>query len=123
MHPGHEISLDCFLNKFISGGVGPFGPWDKHVQSWLGHKNEIKHGFLLLSYEKMKEDTLKEVERVARFLGVEYDGHRLQDSVDKSSFQNIRRLEEEQEDDGLFARTNKKIKFTREGKTAGYREV
>jgi hypothetical protein len=75
--------------------VDRFGSWGEHVGSWLGARRESVD-FLLLRYEDMLEDPVRELGRVAAFLSVGCTEEHLRRVIGLSSADFMRKLERKQ---------------------------
>jgi hypothetical protein len=62
-----------FLAGFTQGNVGSYGSWQEHVLSALAHETAGRVPFLRVRYEDLRADTVGELARILRFLGVEPD--------------------------------------------------
>lgn len=115
-HIDNSIPLHRFVEGFVSGSLisAGWGTWAENVASWL-YTRENHDRFLLLRYEDMLENTKAELSRVAVFMGIEPDQVRLQQAVELSAADRMRKLEKQQEDQwlatlGTAARRAQKIK-------------
>lgn len=88
--PGAPV--DAFVDRFLEGGVCPYGSWWENVASWLAARSRDPQ-FLLVRYEDMQADILKETERVARFIGIDPDPGRFATAIERSSARHMRELE------------------------------
>ena len=83
------------LNFIEHGGVPGLanvqGPWDHHVQSWMG----CPHPNLFIKYEDMLDDPEKTFTQVVTFMNLDYSPEKLRDAVKWSSFEQMKALEEE----------------------------
>lgn len=70
-------SLDQFLEAFLEGKINRFGPWQRHINSWLDSPLAGTPNILLLRYEDLRENPLKGFTRMTEFLGVELSKERI----------------------------------------------
>ncbi|ERE61009.1 bile salt sulfotransferase 1-like isoform 1, partial [Cricetulus griseus] len=63
----------------------PFGSWFEHTRGWLSMRGS--ENFLLLSYEDMKKDTRRAIEKICDFLGKKLEPQELDMVLKYSSFQ------------------------------------
>lgn len=92
-----------------------FGAWSSHVASWLQHA----HGpHLLLHYEALLAQPLREVARLATFLGLSTDSSRLARAVAACRFDALRDAEER---DGFIERRRGQARFFRQGRAGAWR--
>lgn len=76
--------------RFLPGDMDV--SWGEHVGSWLGTR--MNHpGFLLVRYEDLLQDPLRELGRLASFLGVGGSAETLAQAVERSSANRLRQLE------------------------------
>lgn len=93
--------LERYVPKFISGEVSPeYGSWGENVGSWLAarrNSTRLQNGnFLLVRYEDMTSDPMLELSRVGAFLGVDHSPERIAKAVERSSADQMRKLEKSQ---------------------------
>ncbi|XP_039620773.1 sulfotransferase 1C4-like [Polypterus senegalus] len=74
---------DDFIESFLSGNVA-FGSWFDHVTGWWDVRE--KHQILYVFYEDILQDPMREVERVAHFLGHTLDKVTIQEIVKHTAF-------------------------------------
>ncbi|EGW09290.1 Alcohol sulfotransferase A [Cricetulus griseus] len=63
----------------------PYGSWFEHTRGWLSMRK--CENFLLLSYEDMKKDTRRTIEKICDFLGKKLEPDELDMVLHYSSFQ------------------------------------
>ena len=91
-YPISQYALD-----FVKGqrGLGDWGTWSEHVNSWISTRRGQPE-FLLLRYEDMMTDTGRELAKLAWFLGFEPTPTLLASTVESSSANRLRELERTQ---------------------------
>lgn len=89
--------LTRYVNDFVNARLSSadWGTWGENVASWY-HTRHVGPAFLLLRYEDMQRDTVHELERLARFLGIEPTPGRLATAVERSSADRMRKMEKTQ---------------------------
>jgi hypothetical protein len=88
--------------------------------SWVKMRRDSGN-FLLLRYEDMLENTQLELARVSDFLHLGASSERLAQAVELSSASRMRKLEEKQSDQWVFAKGMRKdIPFIRSAKSGGW---
>jgi len=134
MHIDDNVGLEEFVDGFVSGRLmsAGWGTWGENVASWVYARGNSP-SFLLLSYEEMRRNTLRELARLATFMGIDPEPARLQKAIDLSSAERMRKLEKLQDDEWLQtlgyvvrrAQTKKKrkdIPFVGGAKAGGWRD-
>jgi len=116
MHIDDGVGLEQFVDDFVSGcQKSEWATWGENVGSWV-YTRGCSPSFLLLRYEEMQRDPVKELGRVANFMGIAADPGRLQKAVELSSADRMRKLEKLQDEQWrktlgyLVRRTHKKRK-------------
>jgi hypothetical protein len=85
-------SLDTFVTRFLNGEVCPYGSWGDNVGSWtITRRHDVN--FLLLRYEDMLSDVTSGAARISAFLGLSQDANRIATAVERSSLENMRKVE------------------------------
>lgn len=111
----NDYRLDKFIKKFINGDLDDFGSWGENVNSWISNGEKVKNGLELFRYEDLKDNTFAEIKRMVDFLNIVATDKEIADAIEWSSFSNMRKLEDKQEDSDLFKNADKKKKFTNKG--------
>jgi hypothetical protein len=110
-----------FLELFNQGGVGPFGIWSDHVQSWLDPDED---DVLLVRYEDLLDDAMREFRRVLSFTGLPVDDDALGSAVEHSRFENMQRQEREQHDAlDVLKDSDGSKRFVRKGEKENWRDI
>lgn len=119
---GDDYPLEKFVERFVIGETAPpYGSWGENVASWLATRHN-RPGFLLLRYEDMLEDAARELAKVAAFLGIPADPERIRVAVERSSADEMRKLEKSQS--RLWSSTKdtrQDVPFVRAAKAGGWR--
>ena len=94
------MGLEDFVDDFVSGRLisSGWGTWGENVASWVYARGDSPT-FLLLRYEDMRRNTMAELARLAKFMGIEPEPTRLQKVIDLSSAERMRKLEKLQDDE------------------------
>jgi hypothetical protein len=66
----YEGEFGPFLELFLSGGVDGYGPWHKHVESWLECPLRDEGSLLVVKYEDLLADPVDNLSAAMNFLGV-----------------------------------------------------
>jgi hypothetical protein len=116
--------MEKFVPEWMNRRFWPrIGSWADHVTSWL-RTREGSGGFLLLQYEKLKQDPARELARVAHFLGLEATPGRLDRAIELSSAKNMRNLERTQGAQWVATTLTRHDKpFVRNADAGGWRSV
>ncbi len=117
---GDDHPIEKFVERFVAGQTSPYGSWGENVASWLATRHN-RPGFLLLRYEDMLENAARELAKVAAFLGISADPERIRVAVERSSADEMRRLEKSQA--GLWSSTKdtrQDVPFVRSAKAGGW---
>jgi hypothetical protein len=117
-----DFPIEEHVKQFVAGKTTLYGSWGENLSSWLVTRAESAR-FLLLRYEDMIKNTTEELREIARFLGIEATPERLARAVDRSSADNMRKLEKEQAMAWSSTReTRQDIPFVRAAKAEGWRK-
>ncbi|KAL3862326.1 hypothetical protein ACJMK2_008303 [Sinanodonta woodiana] len=79
---------DCF-QLFVSGKVG-YSSWFDHVLSWEREKEKGRHPIHFVFYEDLKEDAVRELDRISKFLSLKHQKSFLQSVAESSTFIKMR---------------------------------
>ncbi|XP_003803680.1 bile salt sulfotransferase-like [Otolemur garnettii] len=80
-------SMEQYLEWFLEGNV-IYGSWFDHVRGWVSMRE--RENFLMLSYEELKWDTERTVEKICQFLSKKVEPEELSLVLKNSSFQAMR---------------------------------
>jgi hypothetical protein len=133
-HIPDSVGLAEFVDGFVTGSLMStgWGTWGENVASWVYTRGQSP-SFLLLRYEDMRKNPLRELARLATFMGIDPVPGRLQKAIDLSSAERMRELEKAQDDEwfktlGYVVRRAQKrhkrkdIPFVGGAKAGGWRE-
>lgn len=115
--------LERYVEDFVQGRLISidWGTWAENVSSWIYTRGKSKN-FLLLRYEDMMKDTMRELTRIAQFFGIVPEPARLQEVIDRSSADRMRELEKLEADRWVATKNRRKdIPFIRVAKAGGWR--
>ena len=86
-----SYSIERFVSeRFLPGDLDV--SWAEHVGTWMSARRNSPT-FLLVRYEDLREDTLRELRRMALFLGLSADISSLTRAVEMSTAERLRQLE------------------------------
>ena len=91
--------------------------WELHTQSYLSQNR-----FLHLKYEDIQSEPIRQLRRVIEYLGYPFDPIIGQKSIELSSFQSIKKMGRENNQEYGNAGPKFKGEFARKGKIAGFSE-
>jgi len=89
-----SVKFTGFMDEFNSGSVGPCRAWGKHVESWIGKDED---SILVVRYEDLLEDASTQLRRILSFVDIEVRQPDLQRAVKASNFENMKSMEEKQQ--------------------------
>jgi hypothetical protein len=122
-----DYPMDEFIPGFVAAKYDSrWGSWADNVMSWMAMR-QGRSSFLLLRYEDMKENTPRELLKVARFLqdagfpNIATSSDRLARAVELSTPERMRVLEKEQSrQHHQLRRTRQDKPFIRSAKSGGW---
>jgi hypothetical protein len=122
--------MDDFIPRFMRAEFDPWwGSWADNVMSWIKMR-EGRDAFLLLRYEDMKEDSPRELLKIARFLqkagfnNIDASPEKVAQAVQLSSPERMRELEKQEA--GKYAQlkqTRQDKPFVRSAQAGGWKSV
>jgi len=116
-----NYDLQKFVGRFLAGQTCPHGSWGEHASTWLTTRRGGPR-FLLIRYEDLIADGVREVGRMASFLGISATPQLLAQAVERSSADKMRKLEKEQSHiSGLTKDSRKDLPFVRAANSGGWR--
>lgn len=109
--------LDKFISHFLFTPVSAYGwgPWQRHIHSWLDSPIAGTENLLLMRYEDLRQDPVAGFSRMAEFLGVKVDQEKIRVAVANNSLQKMREKEIKEP-----VRASIKGRFVREGAVRGW---
>jgi hypothetical protein len=111
------------MSRLKNDFLGTPASWGENVMSWLGARGDSRE-FLLIRYEDLLEDTLREMTRVSDFLGLQASPERIARAIELSSADNMRKLEVEQSNDWVTTKESRKdILFVRSAKSGQWQQA
>lgn len=116
-----DYPIEKFVTRFVAGDTSDYGSWGDNVASWLVSRQNSS-AFLLLRYEDMVAHTVLELTRVAEFLGVSASPERLAQAVERSSAEQMRKLEGKNATASVTKNTRQDIPFVRAAGSGGWRQ-
>jgi hypothetical protein len=124
-HYGHTIDETIHIISegeavVVSGEENVYeihGSWSRHVESWTGRPHRALH---LMRYEDMLARPAETFGGLVQFLHLPEEKERLRRSIELSSFDSLRKMEEEK---GFIERSKSQKRFFRQGKAGGWRDV
>lgn len=108
--------MDKFLRTFFCGKINPFGPWQRHVSSWLDSPIAASGDLLVVRYENLRRDPVKGFTRVAEFLGADVGDERIRRAITNNGLDRMREKERLEPQ-----RASVKGRFVRNGLVQGWR--
>lgn len=90
-----DYPLADYIDRFIGGELDPFGSWHDHAGGWIGAR-QGRGDFLLLRYEEMLDNPVRELRKVTEFIGHPVTGAQVEAAVAMSSFERMRTMEQQE---------------------------
>jgi hypothetical protein len=109
--------LDQYISTFLftCGSAYGYGPWQRHVSSWLDSPIAENGNLLVVRYEDMRQDPVPWFARMAEFLGVDVDLEKIKIAVENNSIQKMREKENTEP-----VRASIRGRFVRDGAVRGW---
>jgi hypothetical protein len=91
----YRKDFDQFVAGFVGAGsrVNGFGPWQRHVKSWLDSPIAGSSSFLLMQYEDLRSNPEDSFQRISDFLGVSVSRDKIQRALASNSLSRMREKE------------------------------
>jgi hypothetical protein len=116
-----DSPLEKFVARFLAGETCPHGSWGQNIGTWL-YTSEGDPRFLLLRYEDLVADTPRELAKIVAFLNLPANQQQIAQAVERSSADQMRKLEKTQTDkSGLTKGSRKDLSFVRAAGSGGWR--
>ena len=107
--------LDEFISNFLLTRVSIFGPWQRHVSTWLDSPIAKTENLLLVRFEDVRQNPTVWFRRMAEFLGVEIDDDKIELAVANNSLESMREKERREP-----VRASIRARFVRNGAVRGW---
>jgi hypothetical protein len=111
-----EGDFDKFLRTFLCGKISAFGPWQRHVASWLDSPIAATGNLLVVRFEDLRQNPHEGFMRMAEFLGINADEDRIRQAIANNSLDKMKKKE-----DAEPQRASVKGRFVRGGAVQGWR--
>jgi Sulfotransferase domain len=108
--------LDEFLNVFLCGKISGFGPWPRHITSWLNSPIAGTDSLLVMRFEDLRQNPNEGFSRMAEFLGVRVDQERIRRAVANNLLEKMKEKEQAEPQ-----RASVKDRFVRSGSVQAWR--
>jgi hypothetical protein len=96
------VGFDEFLPEFLKGHVDGWGPWQRHVSSWLDARPSAVH---IVRFEDLRSDTEAVLAGTLRFIGAQVSASTLARAAENNSIERMREKEERARASVFGART------------------
>jgi hypothetical protein len=109
--------LDKYIRTFLftCGSAYGYGPWHRHIFSWLDSPIAETNNLLVVRYEDLRQDPIPWFVRMAEFLGATIDQKTIKVAVENNSIQKMREKEDKEP-----VRATIKGRFVRDGAVRGW---
>lgn len=105
--------------RFLPGDMD--ASWGEHVGSWLGARGKDPR-FLLVRYEDLLDETPQQLERIARFLGIDAGPENVALAIERSTADRLRKLEKDESEKWVTTKGKRHdIPFIGAAKSGGWR--
>ncbi len=115
-----DDSIEQFAARFVAGQTCDYGSWGTNVASWLVTRQKSRD-FLLLRYEDMVAQTDAELARIASFLGMRSTPELVAQAVERSSADQMRKLEGANATALVTRNSRPDVPFVRAAKAGGWK--
>jgi hypothetical protein len=106
---------DEFVEHFLFTCVSAFGPWHRHIDSWMDSPIANTENMMLVRFENLRKDPVLGFAKMAEFLGVDVDLEKIKLAVANNSIQQMRAKE-----DNEPVPASVKGRFVRDGAVRGW---
>jgi hypothetical protein len=115
-HRLKQLSPDCTFKEFLKHYDHYPCTWGEHIATWLFKESTSK--ILVVRFEDLVRNCLKQLERILEFLCIERTENQLKLAIEASSFTNMQRIENEK---GRLYKNEGPEVFMRNGKTGDWK--
>lgn len=106
-----------FKTFYQNEAFGSIGHWHEHVAEALKFQKKQPKQILLIKYEDLLLDTEGELSRVLEFLNCQIDRDQLRFAIQQSSFDSLKKMQEQSE----VVIEDKTVNFFRQGTSSGWK--
>lgn len=103
------VGFDEFLVEFLTGRVDGWGPWQRHVSTWLEQPDLALY---VVRYEDLQSDTEGTLADVLRFMGIEVDPRSVRSAAANNTITRMR-AKQDRARETLFGSRNRDADFVR----------
>jgi hypothetical protein len=107
--------LDEFLDTFLRRKVNAFGPWQKHVSTWINSPIANTPNLLLVRFEDLRQRPEEGFTRIAKFLDLNCDAELIRRAIAHNAIDKMKEKEEI-----APQRASVKGRFVRTGSVRGF---
>jgi Sulfotransferase domain len=116
-----DYPIEQFVTRFVEGDTSDYGSWGDNVASWLATRQNSPN-FLLLRYEDMVANDVETLRQVASFLGVNTTPELLTQAIQRSSVDEMRKLESKNATASVTRNSRQDIPFVRAARAGGWKK-
>ncbi|MEO8892439.1 MAG: sulfotransferase domain-containing protein [Coleofasciculaceae cyanobacterium] len=114
-----DTSFADYLTMFNQGIFDNASPWGNYIETWLKNAPEE---FLLIKYEDLKTDVVKELTKIIKFAGLPVNEDAVLEAVNASSFEKMKIHEQSGKLYDELEKTDLSIPHVRQGKVGSYKD-
>ncbi len=108
--------FDRYLERFLQGGVNPFGSWIEHANSWMNAADSPCNDILHVNFEELKQKPLEQLSRIVDFLHMPEMKSRIPGAIENNSLTRMKEKEKAHPQ-----RASAQGRFIRSGSAGGWR--
>ncbi len=110
--------FDQYVERFLQGGVNPFGSWIDHANSWMNAAQSGRGKILHMNFEELKQRPLEQLGRIVDFLQMPEVKNRIPAAIENNS---LARMKEKEKANPQ--RASAQGRFIRSGSAGGWRST
>jgi len=119
LRPG---SFEDHLAAFLDGTCYPYGPWGRHVESWLDPGRRRASAPVLVRYEDLHSAPGRVLVEVCGALGIQGEEDELTSAIARSQFQKMRKKEDAEDPEPVLSPAAEG-RFVRAGEVESWRRT
>lgn len=108
--------FDLYVERFLRGGVNPFGSWIDHANSWMDAAECGRFEILHVNFEELKREPQEQLGRIVEFLRMPEVNDRIPAAVENNSLSRMKEKEKANPQ-----RASAHGRFIRSGSAGGWR--